>query len=87
MSSWQTLRDLYDDLETPLALVKFAREIVLEVIDKGDIAPATQTDLTIELRRVLQKHLNGHGYLLANYLYDLMQEFPAADPYNHPNET
>lgn len=87
MSSWQVMRDLYDDIETPLALVRFAREIVLEVIEEASISPAAKTDLTNELRTVLDKHLKGHEFVLANYLVDLMQQLPAADPYNHPDET
>ena len=44
MSSWQTMRDLYDDIEVPIALVRFAREIVLEVIEEAHISPAAKTE-------------------------------------------
>ena len=87
MSSWQVMRDLYDEIEVPIALVRFAREIVFDVIDEASISPDAKADLTNELRIVLDKHLKGHEFKLANYLFDLMQQLPAADPYNHPDET
>ena len=35
---------------------------------------------------LLDKHLEGHGYVPADYLIALMRKLPAADPYHHVAE-
>jgi hypothetical protein len=86
MSSWQVMRDLYDELEVPIALVRFAREVVFNVIDEAPISSDAKNELTNKLRTVLDKHLAGHEFKLANYLFDLMEILPTADPYQHVDE-
>ena len=84
--SWQVLRDMYDDVETPLTLVRFANEVVNEVIADARISPDAKADLQNEVRNALDRHLAGHDYALANYLNALMTRLPAADPYRHVGE-
>jgi len=84
--SWQALRDLYEDIETPIALTRFAREILHEVIPGARISEAAKTDLHNEVRAALERQLEGHAYVLANYLVALMKTLPIVDPYQHINE-
>ncbi|HKS23285.1 MAG TPA: hypothetical protein VJZ76_10835 [Thermoanaerobaculia bacterium] len=84
--SWQALRDLYDDIETPIALTRFAREIIDDIIAEAPVSEDAKSDLCKEVRNALDTHLEGEAYVLANYLVVLLKKFPAADPYLHLNE-
>jgi hypothetical protein len=84
--SWQALRDLYADIEAPIALTRFAGEIMHEVIPEARISEEAKDDLCNSVRNTLNKHLEGLGYVLANYLVALMRKLPAADPYQHVDE-
>lgn len=84
--SWQALRDLYNDIETPIALTRFAGEIMHEVIPELRISEAAKTDLYNAIRNALNRRLEGHGCVLANYLVALMKKLPGADPYQHVDE-
>ena len=86
MGGWQALRDLYEDIEVPLSLVRFARELMHEVLDEIPMPQDVKLALYNEIRARLEEHIKGHEYVLANYLVVLMASFPAADPYQHPEE-
>jgi hypothetical protein len=57
-----------------------------EVIPEARISEVAKNDLCNEVRNALDKHLEGHGYVLANYLVALMKKHPDADPYQHVDE-
>ena len=86
MADWQFLRSMYDDIDVPLALVRFARELMHEVLDEVPMPGETKLALYNEIRATLDKHIQGHDYALANYLVVLMESYPATDPYQHVDE-
>jgi hypothetical protein len=84
--SWQALRDMYDEIDTPLTLVRFANDVVNEIIADAPISPDAKADLQNEVRDALDRRIRGYDYVLANYLITLMTKLPAADPYQHVGE-
>jgi hypothetical protein len=86
MAGWQALRDMYDDIEVPLALVRFARELMHEVLDEIPMPQDVKLALYNEIRARVEERIKGHDYVLANYLIVLMARLPAADPYQHVEE-
>jgi hypothetical protein len=74
---------MYDDIEVPIALTRFARDILHGVLDDVPMSPETKRALYDEIRATLDKHIQGHDYVLANYLVVLMESYPTTDPYQH----
>jgi len=86
MSDWEALRSMYDEIEVPIALMRFARELMHQVLDEVPMPAETKVELYNEIRATLDKHIEGHYYVLANYLVVLMESYPATDPYQHVGE-
>jgi hypothetical protein len=84
--SWQALRDMYDEVEMPLTLVRFANDVVNEIIADAPISPDAKAELQNEVRDALDRRIRGYDYVLSNYLITLMTKLPAADPYQHVGE-
>ncbi len=86
MADWQALRGMYDDIEVPIALMRFARELLHEVIDEIPMPNESKLELYDAIKDTLTKHIEGNEYVLANYLVVLMESYPATDPYQHVDE-
>lgn len=57
-----------------------------EIVTALAIPEPQKTYLLDEIRNLADKHLEGLGYAIANYLVVLMTKLPAADPYQHLEE-
>lgn len=86
MADWEALRSMYDEIEVPIALVRFARELLHEVLDEVPMPAETKLALYNEIRATLDNYIQGHDYVLANYLVVLMGSYPATDPYQHAGD-
>ena len=83
MADWEALRSMYDEIEVPIALMRFAREVMHQVLDEVPMPSETKLALYNEIRVALDKHIQGYEYVLGNYLVVLMESYPATDPYQH----
>jgi hypothetical protein len=86
MADWEALRSMYDEIEVPIALMRFARELMHEVIDDVPMPKESNHQLYKAIEQVLMKHIQGKECDLANYLVVLMDSYPATDPYQHLDE-
>jgi len=83
MADWEALRSMYNDIEVPIVLMRFAREIMHGVIDDVPMPKESNHQLYKAIEHVLMKHIQGKEYDLANYLVVLMDSYPETDPYEH----
>ncbi|HVI77074.1 MAG TPA: hypothetical protein VM715_02695 [Candidatus Acidoferrum sp.] len=84
--SWQSLREMFDDIERPISLVRFAQDIYYETLELHERQLPKGTDLLGEIRITLDKEISGDAFVLALFIVELFKKFPAANPYNHPEE-
>ena len=77
---------MYRDIEVPIALMRFARQLMHEVIDDVPMPKESNHQLCKAIEHTLMKHIHGKEYDLANYLAVLMDSYPETDPHQHPKE-